>query len=70
MKQRYGDKIRTRYGFPDAFNPTTGWVSPDLIGLDAGIGLLSAESLRTENVWKWFMRNPETIRAMQLAGLE
>jgi len=70
MKQRYGDKIWTKYGFADAFNPTTGWVSPDLIGLDVGITLLSAENLRTENVWKWFMRNPEMVHAMQLAGIE
>jgi hypothetical protein len=70
MKQRYGDKIWTKYGFADAFNPNTGWVSPDLIGLDVGITLLSAEDLRTGNVWKWFMRNPEMARAMQLAELE
>jgi len=70
MKQRYGDKIWTKYGFADAFNPNTGWVSPDLIGIDAGITLLSAENLRTGNVWKWFMQNPEMVRAMELAGLE
>jgi len=70
MKQRYGDKIWTKYGFADAFNPNTGWVSPDLIGLNVGITLLSAENLRTGNVWKWFMRNPEMPHAMQLAGLE
>ncbi len=70
MKQRFGDRIWTRYGFPDAFNPTTGWVSPDLIGIDVGITLLSAENLRTQNVWKWFMQNPEMVHAMDLAGLE
>lgn len=70
MKQQYGDKIWTKYGFADAFNPNTGWVSPDLIGLDVGMTLLSAENLRTGNVWKWFMANPEMPRAMQLAELE
>jgi len=70
MKQRYGDKIWTKYGFADSFNPNTGWVSPDLIGIDVGIALLSAENLRTENIWKWFMRNPEMTRAMQLAEIE
>jgi hypothetical protein len=69
MKQRYGDKIWTKYGFVDSFNPATGWVSPDLIGLDVGITLLSAENLRTGNVWKWFMANPEMPRAMKLAGM-
>jgi hypothetical protein len=70
MKARFGDKIWGRYGFTDAFNPNNGWVSPDVIGLDVGITLLSAENLRTGNVWKWFMRNPEVVRAMRLAGLE
>jgi hypothetical protein len=70
MKQRYGDKIWNRYGFADAFDPNTGWLSPEVLGLDAGITLLSAENLRTGNVWTWFMRNPEMVRAMELAGLQ
>jgi hypothetical protein len=70
MKQRYGDKIWNRYGFADAFNPNNGWVSPEALGLDAGITLLSAENLRTGNVWKWFMKNPEMTNAMKLAGLQ
>ena len=70
MKQRYGDKIWNRYGFADAFNPNTGWVSPEVIGLDAGITLLSAENLRTGNVWKWFMANPEAKRAIELAEMK
>ena len=70
MKDRFGDKIWTRYGFVDAFNPTTGWVDPDVLGIDQGITLLSAENARTGNVWKWFMRNPEARRALQLAGFQ
>jgi len=31
----------------------------DVIGIDVGITLLIAENLRTGNVWKWFMANPE-----------
>ena len=69
MKERFGDKIYGRYGFTDAFHPTDGWVSPDVLGLDVGITLLSAENLRTGNLWKWFMRNLEIPRAMKLAGL-
>jgi hypothetical protein len=70
MKQRHGDKIWNKYGFADAFNPNTGWVSPEALGLDIGITLLSAENLRTGNVWKWFMKNPEMTHAMELAGLQ
>jgi hypothetical protein len=69
MKDRFGDKIYGRYGFTDAFHPTNGWVSADVLGLDIGITLLSAENLRSGNLWKWFMRNPEIPRAMRLAGL-
>lgn len=69
MKSRYGSRIYRRYGFVDAFNPNTGWQSPDVIGIDVGITLLSIENLRTGNVWKWFMSNPEGRRAFQLAGI-
>lgn len=70
MKQRYGDRIWNRYGFADAFQPETNWVSPESLGLDVGITLLSTENLRTGNVWKWFMGNRDMQRAMELAGLE
>jgi len=58
-----------RYGFTDAFHPGNGWISPDVLGLDTGITLLSAENLRTGNVWKWFMRNREIPKALDKAGL-
>ncbi len=68
MRERWGDRIYDHYGFVDAFNPNNGWVNPDVIGIDVGITLISAENLRTGNVWRWFMRNQEIPRAMQLAG--
>jgi hypothetical protein len=69
MKERFGSRIYGRYGFTDAFNPNTGWTGPDVIGIDVGISLLSAENLRSGNVWRWFMRNLEISRALHLAGL-
>ena len=69
MKDRFGDRIYQRYGFVDAFNPTTGWQAADVIGIDLGITLLSAENLRTGNVWKWFMANTEAQHAFQLTGI-
>ena len=47
-----------------------GWVNPDVIGIDLGITLLSAENLRTGRVWTWFMANPEITRALQRVGLK
>jgi len=69
MLVQYGKKIYGRYGFADAFNPSTGWVSPNVIGIDVGISMLSAENLRTGRVWQWFMDNAEAERALDLAGL-
>lgn len=68
MRERFGPRIWSRYGFVDAFNAKTGWVAPDVIGIDVGITLLMAENARTGFVWREFMRNPEARRAMQLAG--
>jgi hypothetical protein len=67
MKPR--PRIYDKYGFVDAFNPTTGWVNPDVIGIDLGITLLSASNLASGNVWHWFMRNVEVQRGLRLAGL-
>jgi hypothetical protein len=70
MKDHYGDKIWGKYGLADAFNPETGWLSTDTLGLDVGMTLLSAENLRHSSVWNWFMANPEPLKAMQLAGID
>jgi len=42
----------------------------DVIGIDLGITLLGAENGRTGNVWRWFMRNPEIPKAMELVELQ
>jgi hypothetical protein len=70
MKAKFGEKVYGRYGFTDAFQPHTGWVNPDVIGIDVGITLLSAENLRTGAVWRWFMANPEIPKAMDAVGLK
>jgi hypothetical protein len=65
-----GARVWGRYGFADAFNPQTGWVSPDVIAIDVGITLAMVENLRSGFCWKYFMRAPETRRALALAGFE
>ena len=69
MRDKYGDKVYGRYGFVDAFNPATGWVDSDVIGINVGIMLLSAENARTGNIWRWFMDNREFPRALAKVGL-
>lgn len=77
MKQRYGDKLYTEYGFRDAFNPTFtladanvrqgevdpqfGWFNEDYLGIDQGPILLMIENHRTGHVWQ-VMRRCEPIR--------
>ena len=69
MKDKYGEKIYGKYGFVDAFNPKTGWVDTDVIGINVGVILLSAENARTGNIWRWFMQNREIPLAMNRVGL-
>lgn len=68
QRDRYGDQVYGRYGFTNAFNPATGWVGPDVIGIDTGISLLMAENQRSGGVWKAFMNHPLPQRAFELAG--
>jgi hypothetical protein len=68
MKKRWGDKAYGRYGFSDAFNPAAGWYDSDVIGIDQGITVLSAENARDGAIWGWFMKNPEVGRAMSAVG--
>jgi hypothetical protein len=68
QRDQFGDRIYGPYGFANAHNPATGWVSRDVIGIDTGISLLMAENLRTGRVWSTFMQHPAAIRATKLAG--
>jgi hypothetical protein len=68
MRAQFGEKAYGHYGFTDAFNPLTNWYNPEIIGIDQGIILLSAENARGGYVWKWFMKNPEIRDAMDRIG--
>lgn len=69
MKTRFGDKIYGRYGFADAFDPHDGWTNKDVIGIDLGITLVSAENLRSGKNWFWFMQNDEIRLALKRAAI-
>ena len=70
IKSKFGVKTYGRYSFTDAFNPHNGWVNDDVIGIDLGISLVSAENLRSGKVWYWFMQNDEIRRALRLVSLD
>lgn len=64
MRDRFEDYAFGRYGFSDAFHPISRWVDPDVVGIDLGITLLSAENLRSGAVWNWFGSQPNVRQAM------
>jgi len=68
MRERFAEKVWTRYGFVDAFQPKANWFSPDTLGIDQGISVLMAENLRSGFVWHYFMKNGEVRRAMEMVN--
>jgi hypothetical protein len=84
MKAAYGDKLYTRYGFKDAFNPsftftdvqsnrgtvdpTLGWIAGDHLGIDQGPILLMLENHRTGLVWETMRRSPHIARGLRRLG--
>ncbi|MBV9769580.1 MAG: hypothetical protein JOZ32_08420 [Bryobacterales bacterium] len=68
IRERYADQVFGRYGFVDGYNPTLKWFDTDVLGIDVGITLLSAENLLTGNVWRWFMANEAVPHALDLIG--
>jgi hypothetical protein len=70
LRAYYGKQIWKEYGFVDAFNPLTGWMSTDVIGIDVGISMLMAENARSQMVWNTFMRNREVNVAMEKVGFK
>lgn len=68
IRDRYAKEAWGRYGYIDAFNPLTGWVNPDVLGIDVGITMLMAENYRSGFVWDTFMRDPVVRLGMQRAG--
>ena len=70
IKDKYGNRAWTRYGFVDAFNPITNWYDTDVVGIDTGITMLMAENARSGFVWETFMKNPEARLGMERAGFK
>jgi len=70
IKNSYGERIWSRYGFVNAFNPLKNWYDTDVVGIDTGITMLMAENLRTGFVWNTFMKSREARRGLQRAGFQ
>jgi hypothetical protein len=86
MKKQYGDRLYTRYGFKDAFNPSfnfvgetvttgevdpaKGWVAKDYIGIDQGPIVAMLENHRSELVWRTMRKNPHIVRGLKRIGFK
>lgn len=84
MRTQYGERLYTRYGFKDAFNPSFifagtessdgkvdpvhGWVANDYLGIDQGPILAMMENHRSGFVWKVMRTNPHIVRGLKRIG--
>jgi len=75
MRNKYGDRLWTKYGFLDAFNPTyitsatpNGWFDRDYLGIDQGPIALMIENYRSGLVWEVMKNNPYIIKGLKRAG--
>nr|WP_225425716.1 glucoamylase family protein [Pelagerythrobacter rhizovicinus] len=84
MREAYGNKLYTKYGFKDAFNPSytfidtgspsgtvdpeLGWIARDYIGIDQGPILAMMENHRSGLVWRTMRKNPHIRRGLERLG--
>jgi hypothetical protein len=86
MAKRYGDRLYTRHGFVDAFNPTfrfqevpvergsvdpdLGWFDVDHLGIDQGPILAMIENYRSGLVWRLMRQSPYLHEGLRKAGFQ
>lgn len=75
MKNKYGSKLWTKYGFVDAFNPTyitpstpDGWFDHDYLGIDQGPIVLMTENYRSGLVWEMMKKNKYVVKGLKKGG--
>jgi hypothetical protein len=84
MREKYGDRLFTKYGFLDAFNatfprssltPQTGtvvpgvaWFDVDYLGIDQGPIIAMIENHRSGLVWRVMRTNPYIKTGLKRAG--
>lgn len=83
MRNAFGERAYSTYGFVDALNPTftldtqpqhgrvhagVGWFDTDYIGIDQGPIVTMIENHRSGLVWKTLRRNAHIVRGLRAAG--
>ncbi|MCY7409623.1 MAG: hypothetical protein LH473_05065 [Chitinophagales bacterium] len=77
MRNKYGEKIYSQFGFKDAFNlsiinkdGTTGWFDVDYLGIDQGPIVIQLENYRNAFVWNLMKKNPYIVAGLKKAGFK
>lgn len=70
IHQTWGNRLWTKYGYRDAFNPSQDWVATDVLGIDQGAMVLMIENHRTGAVWKRMEEHPVIQRGLRRAGFK
>jgi hypothetical protein len=75
MRERYGDRLYSDFGFRDAFNPSfitaptpEGWYDKEYLGIDQGPIALMIGNLRSGLVWRLMRTNPYIVAGLRRAG--
>ncbi len=75
IRNKYGEKVWTKYGFVDSFNPTyitpatpNGWFDKDYLGIDQGPIALMIENYRNNFIWEVMKKNPYIVNGLKRAG--
>jgi hypothetical protein len=75
MRERYGDRLYSDFGFRDAFNPSfitahtpEGWYDKEYLGIDQGPIALMIGNLRSGLVWRFMRTNPYIVAGLRRAG--
>ncbi len=67
---RMGDRLWGRFGFVDAFQESSAWVSEVYIGIDQGPIVAMMENYRSGLIWSLFMGDPDVQRGLRRLGFE
>jgi hypothetical protein len=67
---RLGGRLWGRFGFVDAFQESSGWISAAHLGIDQGPIVAMIENYRSGLLWRLFMADPDVRRGLRRLGFE
>lgn len=71
MRHYYSlERLRSRYGFVDAYNLTKQWYATDVIGIDKGVTLLMLANFENEAVYTIVMNNEQILAGLSRLEIE